>query len=163
MKKIVLALVASLSLGTQAFAGTISQPLWDCALTFHSVGGGIQFLVGEFRMSGKGTVRCVDIAGNVENLKVQVTLGGPLLAANVAVGIFAMQGIATGIGVATGPQALLGTYYTLGSQAADLIGTGTNISLHGGAEAVNMNLGAQLVEGLGFQVGINRVRIRARD
>lgn len=161
MKKMIMGLVMLSSfVGFSAMAsGQIEKPLWQCGLTFKAQGGGVQFIVGSFKMRGPGTIRCVDIAGNTQVMDVKVTLGGRPLAANVALGKFRIAGLATGLGVATGPEALLGRYYTVGAQGAVLVGAGANMAFHGGAEAVTLNLGVALEKGLGVQVGLNRMMI----
>jgi len=166
MKKSMFALVSTVLAftGGSAFATTphIEKPIWDCALIFKASGAGVQVLVGHFSLTGPGQVRCVDIAGNTQILPVQVTISAAPLAANVAMGFFEMQGVATGLGVATGPKALLGNYTVVGAEGALVVGAGANLSVHGGAEAVTMNLGVALTEGFGVQLGLNQMTIQTR-
>ncbi len=165
MKKTMLALVAATLAfaGSSAFAGPkIEKPLWDCALTFKAAGGGIQVIVGHFALSGPGEISCVDIAGNTEVLPVTVTIKAAPVAANVALGYFQMQGLATGVGVATGPAALLGNYVTVSAEGALVLGAAANLSLKGGREALTMDLGVGLTEGFGVQLGLNQLTITAR-
>lgn len=157
-------LVAILTLGTLAAFSAhadVQKPVWDCALTFTAKGGGVQVILGKFQLSGPGNVRCVDVAGNTEVMPVRVIMGGSLVAANVALGYFHLAGVASGIGVASGPQALLGNYVVVGAQAGFIVGAGANFSIHGGSEAVTLNLGVNVLSGLGAQVGITGVRIVA--
>ena len=167
MKKAILGLLmAVISTGIKAEASEINelkQPLFECALTFKAQGGGIQFIVGSFKLKGRGKIHCVDIAGNKQEMNVKVTMGGSPVAPNIAIGTFKVAGVASGIGVATGPEALLGTYYTAGGRAAFIIGAGTNLAVHGGAEALTLNLGVSLEKGVGLQVGLNRMRIEAAE
>ncbi len=139
----------------------LKQPFYQCALTFKAQGGGLQLIIGSFKLKGHGKIRCVDIAGNTEVIDVKVTVGGSPVSPNLAIGKFHIAGAATGIGVATGPEALLGTYYTAGGRAAFIVGAGTNLSVHGGGEALTLNLGVSLERGLGLQVGFNRIKIEA--
>lgn len=165
MKKTMFALIAVTiaSICSSAFAGSqIQKPLWDCALTFNASGGGVQILIGHFSLSGPGEISCIDIAGNTEVLPVKVTLAAATLAANVAVGYFKMQGLATGIGVAAGPHALLGKYVTASAEGALILGGAVNLSVKGGAEAITMDIGVGVTEGLGIQLGLNQLKIEAR-
>jgi hypothetical protein len=140
---------------------SVQKPLWSCSLTFEADGGGVQFLLGAFKLTGPGKIRCMDIAGNHEDMDVKVTMGSGPIAPNFAIGHFELAGFATGIGVAKGPQSLLGKYYTAGGQAAVVVGVGANIALHGGHDALNLNLGVNVLKGLGLQVGFNKVKIEA--
>lgn len=141
----------------------LKQPFYQCALTFRAQGGGVQFIVGAFKLKGLGKIQCVDIAGNTQELDVKVTLGGSPIAPNLAIGKFRVAAIASGIGVATGPEALLGTYYTAGGRAAVVVGAGGVLAVHGGSEALTLNLGLSLERGLGVQVGLNRLKIEAAN
>lgn len=163
MKNLILAIFAmSATFVAQAQAqNEIKAPLWQCALTFQARGGGVQAILGVYKMKGTGHIRCIDIAGNTQVIPVKVTLATKPISLNVAVGAFAFAGASTGIGVATRPEALLGNYYSLNSTSAFILGYGTNLALHGGAEALNINLGLHVVSGLGFQYGINKVQIEA--
>ncbi len=165
MKNIMFALAAAtIALaGSSAFAGPkLEQPLWTCALTFSAAGGGFQVLIGHYKMSGPGEINCVDIAGNTEKLPVTVSFGTSPVAANLALAQFQMVGLATGIGVATGPQALLGKYYTVSAQGAFAVGASANLAVRGGAEVATLNVGLGLIAGAGAQLGFTKMRIEAR-
>ncbi len=165
MKKTIVGLLMILvSTGLTAQAAEtneLKQPLFECALTFKAHGGGIQLIVGSFKLQGPGKIHCRDIAGNEQEMNVKVTLGGSPVAPNIAFGTFKVAAVASGIGVASGPEALLGTYYTAGGRAAFIIGAGTNLAVHGGSEALTLNLGLSLEKGVGLQVGLNRMKIEA--
>ena len=166
MKKTLLGLlmmVTSVGLSAKAEVSTneLKQPFYECALTFKAQGGGIQLIVGSYKLTGRGTIHCKDIAGNEKNINVKVTFGGSPVAPNIAIGTFRVAGIATGIGVASGPEALLGTYYTVGGRAALIVGAGAVAAVHGGKEAVTMNLAMSLERGIGIQAGFNKMTIEA--
>ena len=166
MKKTILAIVAMtfVVIGSIATAATkIEKSIWDCALTFKASGGGVQILVGHFSLSGPGEISCIDIAGNTEVLPVKVTITAAPVAANVAIGYFQMQGLATGIGVASGPRALLGNYVTASAEGALILGGAINLSVKGGNEAITMDVGVGVTEGLGVQLGLNQLKIQARE
>jgi hypothetical protein len=164
MKKVLVTMMAALTMVgfvAQADDNKLEAPLWECALTFSAQGGGLQIILGKFELSGPGKVSCVDIAGNTQVMKVKVTLGGDTLAPNVAFGRFKVAGVATGIGLASNPEALLGKYYTASAHGALLAGAGANFAVHGRNEAVTMNVGISLAKGAGLQLGINKMRIKA--
>jgi hypothetical protein len=165
MKQVLVSIftIATLFASSAARADQVTAPLFQCALTFEAEGGGVQIIAGFFKLSGEGKIRCLDIAGNIEEIPVKVTLKTKPLALNVGIGAFEMAGIATGVGVATGPEALLGKYIVADAQAAIGVGVGANLSVRGGSEALTMNLGVNVTKGLGLQVGVTQMKIEALD
>ncbi|MCB0350119.1 MAG: hypothetical protein KDD38_02980 [Bdellovibrionales bacterium] len=165
MKNLTIALLSVITLmGVTAKAeNRIEKPLWDCALTFEAEGRGLQVIIGKFKMTGEGTVSCIDIAGNTQQMKVKVTMGGKPIALNVALGHLKLAGVATGIGLAAGPEALLGKYYVANVEASLLRGAGAHFAVRGGQEAVTLNLGLSLARGAGFQAGITKMKIEAAE
>jgi hypothetical protein len=159
MKKSLIVLAAALTLMGLNANARVEQPLWTCALNFEANGGGLQLLLGSFKLTGPGQIRCIDIAGNQQDLDVKVTMGSNVLAPNFAIGSFDMMGMASGIGVARGPEALLGTYYTAGANGSAVIGVGANLALKGGREAVTINVAVNVLKGFGLQAGLNRLTI----
>ena len=159
MRKSLVILAAMLSFVGLTAKADVQQPIWNCALTFQADGGGLQFLVGAFKLSGPCQIRCLDIAGNHQDLDVKVTMASGPIAPNIAIGEFEMLGLASGIGVAKGPEALLGKYLTASADVAVVVGVGANVAFHGGAEALTLNVGMNLVKGFGLQAGFNQVKI----
>jgi hypothetical protein len=153
--------IATLFATSAAHADQVTAPLYQCALTFEAAGGGVQIIAGYFKLSGEGNIRCLDIAGNTEELPVKVTFKTKPLALNLAIGTFEMAGLASGIGVANGPEALLGKYIVADAQAAVAVGVGANLSVHGGNEALTMNVGVNVTRGLGLQLGVTQMKIEA--
>jgi hypothetical protein len=140
-------------------SANIVRAPWNCALTFHAVGGGIQLVVGVFKVSGKGMIACENANGDRQQMDVKVTMGTAPIAANLAIGHFELTGLASGIGVAMGPQDILGDYYTVGGQAAVIVGVGANLPIHGESNALNITLGINVSRGFGLQLGFNKVSI----
>lgn len=163
MKKLIVALFTFGILAAASAHADVQQPVWQCALTFTASGGGVQIIVGEFRMSGPGKISCVDVAGNTQVMPVTVIMGGSVVAANAGIGYFKLAGAASGIGVASGPQDLLGGYVNAGAEVGVIVGGGANLSLHGGHSAVTLNLGLNVLAGLGLQVGITGVEIASAE
>lgn len=154
----VLSMVAMMSAASAE--AKVEAPLWNCAMTFDVKGGGVQFFVGYFKLAGKGQLTCVDVAGNVEKHDLKVTMGGKPLALNVAVAPkLHIRGVATGIGLATSPMDLEGKYLAANANAAVLGGAGATLSLRGTKNMVSMNVSLALVTGLGFNAGINKIKI----
>jgi hypothetical protein len=173
MKNLFLSALAILALGvsSQAFAGndqdqqpvqSEAQPLFTCGLTFHAHGGGLQILIGFFELKGTGTLSCVDVKGNTQEIPVAVRLGGKPLAAQIAIVPFmAIQGAATGIGLSTAPSTLIGHYAIADASAAILIGGTGDVAVRAADSALTFNLGLALTEGLGIQAGLTTLDIEA--
>jgi hypothetical protein len=160
MKKVsaLFAVLAMMGLSSMANAD-VKAPLWDCALSFSAQGGGLQIGIGSFELSGPGQIACVDIAGNTQSIPVQVRVGGAPVSLKIAFGEMTLFGLAKGIGVAGQPSDLIGTYFVAGAQGAVAAGVGAELALHGSQNALTLNLGAQLVSGLGLNVGLDQVEI----
>ncbi len=156
MKKMNLfAALMVLALGSSFAKADVQEPLWNCAMTFEAEGGGIQLLVGHFELEGPGRIVCTDIAGNTEEIPVNVRLGGTPLALKFAVGKMKVAGLATGIGIAGSPEALLGGYVVGGVQGAVGVGAGAQLALHAAERAITLNAAVQAVGGLGLNVGFD--------
>lgn len=137
----------------------VQEPIWSCALTFEAKGGGAIVVVGYYEMNGAGRISCVDVAGNEQYIPVHVKLGGLPIQPNVGIGYFHIAGVATGIGVATDPTALLGNYVTASAQAGLIVGAGGNIAIRGGRDAMTLNVGIDVLHGFGAQLGVSRLII----
>lgn len=154
----IMGIVAALFV-TNAAKADVQEPVWSCAMTFEAKGGGAIVLVGYYEMNGTGRISCVDVAGNEEIIPIRVQLGGLPIQPNVGVGYFHIAGVASGIGVATDPRALLGHYVTLSAQAGVIVGAGGNIAVRGGRDALTLNLGVEVLHGFGAQLGVNQLII----
>jgi hypothetical protein len=143
--------------------GRLQEPLWQCSLDFEAEGGGLQFVVGYFELNGTGHIRCADIAGNTEIIPVAVSMGGNPIALRIAAGRFKMAGLATGIGIATEPESLLGDYYVANGQVAIGVGGGASLGMFARQNrAITLNVGLRLLRGTGLQIGLDKFSIRAR-
>ena len=129
-----------------------------CDLTWHVKGGGIQHVVGFFEMKGKGQITCADNA-LVTQIPVDVKIGGSVVAARSAMGLFFMQGTATGLGYTNSPMELLGSYATEQNAGAGLVGAGYSVGLRAANGATVGTFGVSLVEGLGYEVGFSTVKL----
>lgn len=157
-----LAVVAS---GAHAASPEIRKPVWDCALTFDARGGGFQFFVGDFKLSGPGLIRCMDVAGNSEVIPVTVQLGGRPLAARIAVAPdLELKGVATGIGLNDRPESILGQYLVASADGAfGIFGGGAVVGVHGAQNALDFDLSLQYARGLGIQAGFSSLQILPRN
>lgn len=149
----------------RAASPEVSQPVWNCALTFDAQGGGFQFFVGDFRLRGPGLIRCMDIAGNSEVIPVTVQLGGKPLAAQIAVApSMELKGVATGIGLNSSPESLLGHYLVASFDGAfGILGGGAVVGVHGARNALDFDLSLQYAKGLGVQAGFSTLEISPRS
>lgn len=162
MKKLNLLLAAAALLFSAQFAqADIKEPVWSCNLTFDVKGGGLKLLVGYFRLKGYGEITCADVQGNVERIPVAVTLGAKPVSLSVGVGSLRLVGIATGIGIATQPQDLLGSYLVGSIRGAIGVGAGADMALHASDNSLTINAAVQAVAGLGANLGFDVMTIEA--
>lgn len=152
---------------SESATASIQSPLWTCGLDFHAEGGGLQAIVGRWKLKGNGSLNCTDVRGNKEHIPVDISVGGSLLAARVSFGHLCISGLGTGVGYASRPDALLGTYQTVNAKAAVAIaGAGATAATHFTAScndcrtAATFNLSFQKVCGIGADVGYSNVTIR---
>jgi hypothetical protein len=161
--KSLLVLTAILGGAVSAQASELSTAYpYQCAITFTAKGGGLQVVVGEFKLTGTGNIRCADASGATQVIPVNVTLGGKSLAARVAAGYMEVAGTATGVGYLTGPAALMGTYALVGAQAAVAVGGGAQFTAHSSTSNVSLGLNLQAARGLGFNVGYANLTVSPR-
>ncbi|MGZ3651192.1 MAG: hypothetical protein ACXVB9_06005 [Bdellovibrionota bacterium] len=135
-----------------------------CGMSFEAEGGGVQILVGDFVMKGRGVIKCTDVQGHETRMPVNVQIGGKSpVALKVAMGWFKVAGVGTGVGYAKSPQDLLGHYLTVNAEGAFLVGAGAKVAMHlkRNADAATLNVGIQGEEGFGFNVGFNSLTITA--
>ncbi len=158
--KTIQGILAALALTFVASAAQAEvQAPYTCNLTFQAEGGGFKFLVGHFELNGPGQVTCWDLNGAKKQIPVQVRLGGQPFSLSAGVGMMKIAGVATGIGLAAGPQELLGGYLVASVQGAVGAGLGANLALHAAEKALTLNLGVQAVGGFGANVGFDYVEI----
>ena len=155
-------LVAVLMLAGSLAQAEVKNPLYTCAMAFDIKGGGAQFVVGHYLLTGKGKLVCTDIQGNRSELPLKVTMGGAV-EPSIGFGYAHIVGLATGIGVSKNPNELLGDYVVAGGQAALVVGAGAQVALHAADKALTLNADLQLVKGLGLNIGLNSVRIEAAN
>jgi len=136
--------------------------LYTCNLSFHASGKSVYIGVGYTDMYGKGILSCYNYRnGASEDIPVRVTARGP--GAGLGVTGLAISGGATGIGITTGPESLLGHYGVLRAGAA--IGTGVagglGLRLSNGAATIDATIQAE--GGLGAGVDLLYVSIEAES
>ncbi len=135
-----------------------------CGMSFEAKGGGLQILVGEFKLVGEGVIKCREFNGSESVMPVDIQIGGRSpVALKIAAGYLEVYGLATGIGFAKSPEGLAGRYLTVDADAAVGLGAGVAVSLHlKRDDAATINLNLQVARGLGLDVGFNSLTISPR-
>jgi hypothetical protein len=157
-------LFAALALvfSAQTAQAQVEAPVWNCSLTFDVAGGGLRLLVGQFKLEGPGEIVCADIAGNVENLPVYVTIGAAPVSFSFGIGYMQVAGLATGVGIAGQPTDLLGTYVVGSVRGALVVGAGADMALHASERSLTLNAAVQVVAGAGLNIGFDQLTIERR-
>jgi hypothetical protein len=157
-RTLILAVVLMMSL--PAF----SMDHWNCNLTWQAKGGGIQLIIGMFKLKGRGTAVCSNAAGEVRELPFKVTMGGQPFSPSVSIGVMKVNAAATVFGVEGQPESLFGKYATLGGQLALIGGAGAGVAtefLDDRDHKLSVNL--ELARGLGASVGIRVLKLEAAE
>lgn len=137
----------------KADEGKVSSILYTCNLSFKADGRSIYLGVGYTDVEGTGTISCYDLlTGATQRLPVKVKARGP--GAGLGVTGLTLSGAATGVGVSTGPDALLGRYLMARGNAAVGIGAGAGAGLRLSKGSVTVDVSIDAQSGLGAGVDL---------
>jgi hypothetical protein len=151
--------ILALTFGAHFAQADVQAPVWNCSVAFDVHGGGLKLLIGSFVLAGNGQVTCVDVAGNIEQFPVRVTMGGTPISLSAGIGGMRLVGLATGVGIAGQPTDILGEYLVGGIRGSFVIGAGADVALHATRRAVTLNAAIQAVSGFGANVGLDFLTI----
>ena len=145
MKKIVttLGLLAGLSFGGSAFSKS-------CHFTYHIKGGGVQFFVGYFKLTGTGKITCSD--GQV--IDTAVTLGGRPVATRIAFGGMKMVGASADI-IVDDASNVFGDYLIANSQVVAGVGVGGQFLIENPHDGHHVSVGVSAAAGLSVLQGVS--------
>ncbi len=148
-----LAVFSAASTPAQADEGKVSSILYTCNLSFKADGKSIYLGVGYTDVEGTGTISCYDLlTGATQRLPVKVKARGP--GAGLGVTGLTLSGAATGVGVSTGPDALLGRYLMARGNAAVGVGAGAGAGLRLSKGSVTVDVSIDAQSGLGAGVDL---------
>lgn len=163
MKKLLTALTMLLALASTARAED-RQPAWLCNLSFDAEAAGLQVIIGYFEMKGQGTLSCVRPDGETRTIPVKVDFDTPPIFLKVAVGVMKVHGEALQISLlAKHPEDLLGTYVVGGPKVSLGAGIGFFAGTHANIPSLSINVGLELVAGLGLSIGIDTMTLSALE
>ncbi len=138
----------------------VSSLLFTCNLSFQASGKSIYLGVGFTDVYGKGQISCYDYGtGATQHIPIKITARGP--GAGLGVTGLAISGGATGIGLAKGPEALLGRYVAVRGGAAAGVGVGAAVALRLSNGAATIDASIQAQGGLGAGVDLLWIDIQA--
>ncbi len=162
MKKIIASTLASFALLTgSSLAHAYNETVFPtkCTLAFTAQGGGLQIVVGYFKLEGIGDIHCVSLNGDVESRAVRVTIGGHPIAARVGIGLFRVYGLTESFGLDGSIDGIYGNYTQLGTMASAGLGVAGAIAIENPLNGLNMNLNLSGVIGLGAEHGLSTFTI----
>lgn len=170
MKKLIVMTALSL-FGFAAQAGEVStqpapaetaRPLWACVIGFEGEAHGIQLLVGTFRSTAVGEIRCTDSLGGTYVRPVKITMNTRPVALSVGIGDFAFAGVTAQISLFNAhPDVLLGNYVVARGHAALIAGLGAFTAVKADLPQLALQVSMQLGAGWGAHVGVQRMTIEA--
>lgn len=154
-----IALVAALMVSGLAHAENNN---WNCNLAFTAKGGGLQVIVGNFKLHGPGVATCTNSAGEVKELPLTITMGGRVLSPSVSFGKMELKGQATMIGVENSPESIFGKYATIGGDATLVGGIGINTGIEfTDAHDQKLSVNVETLTGYGISVGVRVLELQA--
>lgn len=158
MKKFLAAAIMILGFGvSQAHA---ANEAWACSLTFQGRATGVRLILGFFNFNGTGDLRCTDGAGRHAYYPVRVTMRAAPISPGISLGSYELYGNAGSISLFNrSPRALLGTYGIAQAQGAIIAGAGVITAVKVGDPQLAVKVSVQFAEGLGFNLGLNRMVI----
>lgn len=161
MKKVLVSIAIVLGAMTAQAHGH-AAPEWNCALGFKGEATGFKILLGTYEFNGKGTLSCISALGQTVSYPVNVTMDARPLSLQIAVGHMELVGEALEIALFDcNPADILGTYYVAQGQAAIGLGAGAVAATRVDLPEVAFQLSVELTKGLGFNLGLNRMKIEA--
>lgn len=136
----------------------ITSILYTCSVSFRANGQGIYIVGGYTHIPGSGEITCLDLlTGARERIPIRVTASGP----GIGLGYtsLSLSGVATGIGLTTGPESLLGNYVQLRANAAVGLGVGAGTGLKFSKGAVLIDVQVDFQSGIGAGIDLLVVKI----
>jgi len=152
MKKImaVILLIVAFS-ASNAFA---RPSFWTCKLDFHAQAEGLQFFVGNFRMEGEGSLKCINVFGEVEVLPISIEMNSRPISLRFAFGKFEIHGTSLNVTLARDNlDDLMGEYRTVSVQGSREYGVGAFAATKVGDNGISFNVTVQTLTGTGLNVG----------
>jgi hypothetical protein len=157
VKKVLLAL--AMVLGT-ASAQAATSDSWNCSFGFNGVSTGIKIFVGLYNFNGRGALQCVSDAGEKVSYPVKVSMHAAPISPSISLGVMKVYARALDFRLVNhNPQDIFGTYSLAQGQAAVLGGVGFVTAIHETEPAFALKLSLQFAEGLGVNLGLNRMNV----
>ena len=160
LTKVALAFIVMTGISAVSYASPVPV---ICKLTFAASGSGAQALIGRFKMTGAGTISCLEANGKRSVLPVTVSAGGGPLGLRVALGNISIVGFVVGAGLIASPEALLGDYLVNEARGALGVGVGVQRGVRLSRRAIVLTGALEVTRGLGFTIGIDRIRVRPAE
>lgn len=152
--------IFALVLGFGASQAHAADDAWTCSMKFNGRATGLRLIVGFYHFNGRGELRCTESTGRRVSYPVRVTMRAAPISAGLTVGSFEMYGSSAGISLFNrSPRALMGDYGIAQAQGAIVAGAGVITAVKVGDPQLSVKLSLQFTEGLGLNIGLNRMNI----
>ena len=133
--------------------GKVTSLLYTCSVSFTAKGKSIYLGLGFTGLRGDGMIACYDyIHHTTQHIPIKVTARGP--GAGLGITGLVVSGGATGVGLTSGPEALLGRYLTVRVGASAGVGVGASAGIRLSHNAFVVDASVQAQGGLGAGVDI---------
>lgn len=144
--------------------GAMAGRVWVCGMQFKGTSKGIQLIFGKFKTRAYGTLACASIHGEKFSRKVRIEINSWGIGPTVGIGYFKLRGLSSQISLFNeSPEDLLGRYSTTQYEGAVGAGAGYFSAVKLGLPQLSYTVSIQLLGGIGFKVGMEKMRITAVD
>lgn len=138
--------------------------VWVCSMKFKGVSRGLQVIIGKFRTKAYGTLNCASVHGEKLSRKIKIDIQSYGVGPTIGVGYFKMRGISSQISLFNeSPKDILGKYSATQYEGAVGPGLGYFSAFKIGLPQLSYTVSFQILGGIGFKVGMEKMRITALD
>ena len=142
---------------------SFAAPFWTCSMNFTAKAKGLVILIGRFDVKGKGTLDCINAAGEISSTPVKIKLVSGPVSTRIAFGSFRIAGRSLELDLYNeSPEDLMGEYLVTDVEGTILAGVGAFTAIHKDLTDIGIKVSTELLAGLGVNVGVGTMVI-SRD
>jgi hypothetical protein len=134
---------------------------FTCEMHYKAKAKGVKFLIGSFKVNGKGTLTCIDHEGTIERLPIKIQFKTKKIAPQVAFGKFKINGASIDLFIKNGDiDDVLGSYRVAMTSGTVGVGGGVLTAKHLNLKGLHLSFAVQATKGLGLSYGLSKMKIK---